>query len=103
MQIAVNYPAREFGIKRMTKIKDAKQMCPNLVVVHVATYKDGENEPKYHPDPETKTHKVSLDLYRRESIKIINIFKSTLPTAEVGESLLISRLREVLRNFCREG
>jgi DNA polymerase eta len=103
MQIAVNYPAREFGIKRMTKIKDAKQMCPNLVVVHVATYKDGENEPKYHLDPETKTHKVSLDLYRRESIKIINIFKSTLPTAEVGEWLLTPCLSEVLRTFCREG
>jgi DNA polymerase eta len=61
-------------------------MCPNLVIVHVATYKDGENEAKYHPDPETKTHKVSLDLYRRESVKIITIFKSALPGAEVGES-----------------
>jgi DNA polymerase eta len=59
-------------------------MCPNLVVVHVATYKDGENEAKYHPNPDNKNYKVSLDLYRRESVKIISIFKSILPTAEVG-------------------
>jgi DNA polymerase eta len=59
-------------------------MCPNLVVVHVATYKDGENEAKYHLNPDNKNFKVSLDLYRRESVKIINIFKAILPTAEVG-------------------
>lgn len=86
MLIAVNYPAREFGIKRMTKLPDAKKMCPNLVVVHVATYKDGESEPKYHPDPNNKTHKVSLDLYRRESNKILNVFKTTLPTAEIEKA-----------------
>ncbi|KAG8774998.1 DNA-directed DNA polymerase eta rad30 [Serendipita sp. 397] len=68
--IAVNYPARKFGIKRMTKLPEARKMCPDLVVIHVATYKDGEMEAKYHPDPNNKTHKVSLDLYRRESIKI---------------------------------
>lgn len=67
-------------------------MCPNLVVVHVATYKDGENEAKYHPNPDNKNYKVSLDLYRRESVKIINIFKSTLPTAEVGGHLYLNFL-----------
>ena len=63
-------------------------MCPNLVVVHVATYKEGENEAKYHPNPDNRNYKVSLDLYRRESVKIINIFKTVLPTAEVGEEQL---------------
>ncbi|KAG8825679.1 DNA-directed DNA polymerase eta rad30 [Serendipita sp. 401] len=84
--IAVNYPARKFGIKRMTKLPEARKMCPDLVVIHVATYKDGEMEAKYHPDPNNKTHKVSLDLYRRESIKIVNLFKSTLPTAEIEKA-----------------
>jgi len=62
-------------------------MCPNLVVVHVQTYKDGETQPGYHPNPNNKTHKVSLDYYRRESIKIINILKETLVGAEVGGSI----------------
>jgi hypothetical protein len=62
-------------------------MCPNLVVVHVQTYKDGETQPAYHPNPNNKTHKVSLDHYRRESIKIISILKEILVGAEVGGSI----------------
>ena len=57
--IAVNYPARKYGISRMDNIKDAKERCPNLNVIHVATYKEGEKEPGYWPDPDTMTHKVS--------------------------------------------
>lgn len=71
----------------MFQLTDAKKMCPDLVVVHVQTYKDGENQPAYHPDPNNKTHKVSLDHYRRESIKIISILKETLVGAEVGGSI----------------
>ncbi|TDL25593.1 DNA/RNA polymerase [Rickenella mellea] len=84
--IAVNYPAREFGISRMDKIKDARKRCPDLVAVHVATYKEGDAEPKYWDNPDTETHKVSLDHYRRESMKIITMFKDGLPTAEVEKA-----------------
>ncbi|KAG0705728.1 hypothetical protein DFH29DRAFT_799621 [Suillus ampliporus] len=84
--IAVSYPAREFGISRMDKIKDAKKKCPNLLAVHVATYKEGEKEPGYWEDVNTRTHKVSLDLYRRESNKIITMFKEALPTGEVEKA-----------------
>lgn len=107
--IAVSYPAREFGISRMDKIKDAKKKCPNLLAVHVATYKEGEKVPGYWKDIDTRTHKVcfalssasnatgvdplllhiqkvSLDLYRRESNKIIAMFKEALPTGEVEKA-----------------
>ncbi|CDO76995.1 hypothetical protein BN946_scf184298.g22 [Trametes cinnabarina] len=84
--IAVNYPARKFGISRMDKIRDAKKRCPNLVVVHVATYKEGDAEPGYWENPDTLTHKVSLDHYRRESMKIIQMFKEGLPTGEIEKA-----------------
>lgn len=84
--IAVSYPAREFGISRMDKIKDAKKKCPNLLAVHVATYKEGEKEPGYWENVDTCTHKVSLDLYRRESNKIIAMFKEALPTGEIEKA-----------------
>ncbi|KIJ14289.1 hypothetical protein PAXINDRAFT_79476 [Paxillus involutus ATCC 200175] len=84
--IAVSYPAREFGISRMDKTKDAKKKCPNLVAIHVATYKEGEKEPGYWDDVNTRTHKVSLDLYRRESNKIINLFKEALPSGEIEKA-----------------
>jgi DNA polymerase eta len=56
--IAVNYPARQFGISRMDKAKDALKKCPELIVVHVQTYREGDAEPAYHPNPDSKTHKV---------------------------------------------
>ena len=65
--IAVNYPARKFGISRMDKVQDAKKRCPDLEVVHVATYKEGEAEPGYWENPDTLTHKVSQ--HRNESTK----------------------------------
>ncbi|KDQ57336.1 hypothetical protein JAAARDRAFT_178997 [Jaapia argillacea MUCL 33604] len=84
--IAVNYPARKFGISRMDKADDALKKCPELKVVHVATYKEGEKEPGYWDKPDTKTHKVSLDHYRRESVKIYNMFKEGLPGAEIEKA-----------------
>jgi DNA polymerase eta len=56
--IAVNYPARAFGITRMSSWRDALKKCPELTVVHVATYKEGDSAPGYWDNPETATHKV---------------------------------------------
>jgi DNA polymerase eta len=56
--IAVNYPARAFGITRMSSWRDALKKCPELTVVHVATYKEGDNAPEYWDNPDTATHKV---------------------------------------------
>ncbi|KAH9958595.1 hypothetical protein BC827DRAFT_1136015 [Russula dissimulans] len=84
--IAVNYPARAFGITRMSSWRDALKKCPELTVVHVATYKEGEQAPGYWDNPDTATHKVSLDYYRRESAKIITIFKECLPDGEIEKA-----------------
>ncbi|KAF5342111.1 hypothetical protein D9611_001599 [Ephemerocybe angulata] len=84
--IAVNYPARKYGISRMDKKKDALKRCPHLKVVHVATYKEGEAEPGYWDDVDTNTHKVSLDYYRRESMKIAALFREMLPGCEVEKA-----------------
>ena len=56
--IAVNYPARAFGITRMRHWREAVKKCPELIVVHVATYKEGDKSPAYHDNPDTATHKV---------------------------------------------
>lgn len=72
--IAVSYPARKFGISRMDKIKDAKKKCPNLVAVHVATYKEGAKEPGYWSDVDTRTHKVCPQTFcRRPRITITHV------------------------------
>lgn len=84
--IAVNYPARKYGISRMDKVEDAKKRCPELIVIHVATYKEGQAEPGYWDDVDTNTHKVSLDYYRRESAKILTIFKDHLVGAEIEKA-----------------
>lgn len=99
--IAVNYPARKFGIKRFNTIDEAKKMCPELIVQHVATYRNGEAEAGYWGEVDPRTHKVgwtgslirlrmcscqvSLDPYRRESLKILAIFKEMVPKGEIGK------------------
>ncbi|KAF9648923.1 DNA/RNA polymerase [Thelephora ganbajun] len=96
--IAVNYPSRKFGITRMDKVKDAQKRCQNLMVVHVATYKEGDAEPGHWENPNTKTHKVSLDLYRRESSKVHNMFKESLPA---GVELEKASIDECFIDFTR--
>ena len=86
--IAVNYPARKYGIKRFNTIDEAKKMCPHLTVQHVATYRNGEAEAGYWGEVDSRTHKVSLDPYRRESLKILAVFKEMIPRGEIGESLM---------------
>ncbi len=41
--IAVNYPARAFGIGRMCTAPEAKKMCPNIICQHVATWREGDS------------------------------------------------------------
>ncbi|TFK27153.1 DNA polymerase eta [Coprinopsis marcescibilis] len=84
--IAVNYPARKYGISRMDKKMDALKRCPHLKIVHVATYREGETEPGYWDEVDTNTHKVSLDYYRRESLKIAAMFREMLPGCEVEKA-----------------
>ncbi|KAJ3853975.1 hypothetical protein EV368DRAFT_37783 [Lentinula lateritia] len=84
--IAVNYPARKFGISRFHRLKDAKERCPELMIVHVATYKEGDAEPGYWDNVDSRTHKVSLDYYRRESSKVFSMFKEGLPDAEIEKA-----------------
>ncbi|WWC90735.1 uncharacterized protein L201_005672 [Kwoniella dendrophila CBS 6074] len=84
--IAVNYPARKYGIKRFTTLDEARKMCPELIVQHVATYRNGESEAGYWGEVDPQTHKVSLDPYRRESLKILAIFKEMVPKGEIEKA-----------------
>ncbi|KAL7416652.1 hypothetical protein BDY24DRAFT_408629 [Mrakia frigida] len=109
--IAINYPARAFGITRhmnvslssltispfphffspaesylVCQIMEARKRCPELIACHVATLKDGEDEPKYHENPQITTHKVSLEPYRKESQKIIKIFQRCVPEGEIEKA-----------------
>jgi DNA polymerase eta len=68
--IAINYPARKYGISRMDKKKDALKRCPHLQVVHVATFKEGEKEPGYWDDVDTNTHKVWIGCSGIHSLSI---------------------------------
>lgn len=56
-----------------------------MVIQHTATYRPGEEESGYWDDPDVLTHKVSLDPYRKESQKVLAIFKELVPKSEVGK------------------
>lgn len=86
LQLAVSYPARKFGIKRLTTPESARLLCPEVVVVHVPSIKTGELEPRNHPSPSVKTYKISLDPYRRESEKIVKVFRREVPDGIVEKA-----------------
>lgn len=79
LQIAVNYPARAYGITRHETPAEALKKCPDLMLVHVQTYKNGETVPGYWDGAKPETHKVSLDMYRKESKKILAVFQQFCP------------------------
>lgn len=71
--------ARATGVTRHMRVDEAKRLCPEMIFAHVATYKIGEIDFKYHEKPNQRTHKVSLDPYRRASMKIFGILKEFCP------------------------
>lgn len=79
--IAINYPARKFGLNRHITITEARKLCPDLIMQHVATWKEGDEKWAYHKDAfaHIATHKVSLDPYRLESRRILACIKKVLP------------------------
>ena len=81
--IAINYPARAFGLSRFVVIPEAKKLCPQLIMQHVATWRAGEDRWAYRPDSfkHIDTDKVSLDPYRLQSRRILATIKEALPAA----------------------
>ncbi|KAJ3362905.1 DNA-directed DNA polymerase eta rad30 [Allomyces arbusculus] len=89
--IAVNYAARAAGIQRHMTVTHARQKCPDIRFVHVATYNDTHPEPTYHANPTPKSHKVSLEPYRRASTQIFQIiarFAKSFERASIDEAYL---------------
>ncbi|RDH33581.1 hypothetical protein BDQ94DRAFT_143365 [Aspergillus welwitschiae] len=79
--IAINYPARSFGITRMISASEAKKLCPEIVLQHVATFREGEGGKWAYRNDAFKrmnTDKVCLDPYRAESRKILKVMKEEL-------------------------
>ncbi|PBP20203.1 hypothetical protein BUE80_DR009063 [Diplocarpon rosae] len=79
--IAINYPAREFGLARHVAPIEAKKLCPDIILQHVATWREGDEKWAYHDDAANNmsTHKVSLDPYRLQSRRILQCIKDALP------------------------
>ncbi|KAL7274520.1 N-acetyltransferase eso1 [Rhizina undulata] len=89
--IAVNYPARKAGVTRHITATEARKLCPDIKLVHVATWTVGETHWSYVEDPSIATSKACLDPYRAEGKKIISIFRDVCPRVEkasVDESFL---------------
>ena len=81
--IAINYPARAFGLNRHVTITEAKEKCPEIICQHVATWKEGDTTWSYDEAgtaaKEIAVRKVSLDPYRIQSRRILKTIKDCLP------------------------
>ncbi|KEF63022.1 uncharacterized protein A1O9_00997 [Exophiala aquamarina CBS 119918] len=81
--IAINYPARAAGLKKVVTAVEAREKCPNIVLQHVPTWREGDTNWRYRDDvlQHMATDKSSLDYYRLQSRKAIELVKEALPTA----------------------
>ena len=79
--IALNYPARESGLKRGASVEEARRLCPDIVLQHVATWREGETTWAYRPDvtKHMSTDKSALDPYRLRSRRCFEFIRSLLP------------------------
>ena len=81
--IAINYAARPFGISRLISVAEARKLCPDLILQHVATFREGEGGRWAYRDDSFRnisTDKVSLDPYRAQSREILQTMKEALDT-----------------------
>jgi DNA polymerase eta len=83
--IALNYPARESGLKRGASIEEARRLCPGIVLQHVATWREGETTWAYRADvtKHMSTDKSALDPYRLRSRKCFEFIRTLLPNEPV--------------------
>jgi DNA polymerase eta len=89
--IAINYPARAAGLKKVVTTVEARQKCPNIVLQHVPTWREGDTTWAYRSDAiqHMATDKSSLDYYRLQSRRALEVVKKTLscgPNAKVEKA-----------------
>ncbi|KAI7869471.1 hypothetical protein BDF14DRAFT_1951079 [Spinellus fusiger] len=101
--IAVNYAARKKGVQRHCTVEEAKTLCPDIQLFHVATYAANDKEPHYYSHPDRKTHKVSLDVYRNASKSIFKIFsKYNVPIQKIGLDEAFFDVTEIVNKRLKE-
>lgn len=83
--IALNYPAKAAGLKRGMSIEAVRSQCPEVVLQHVATWREGSSMWAYRADvnEHLTTDKAALDPYRIQSRKAFDLIKSKLPPPPV--------------------
>ncbi|OHF01628.1 sister chromatid cohesion protein Eso1 [Colletotrichum orchidophilum] len=79
--IALNYAAKERGLKRTISAEEACRLCPDIVLQHVPTWREGDDSWRYRTDvlDHLKTDKASLDPYRHMSRRTIQLVRKILP------------------------
>ncbi|KAI8268739.1 N-acetyltransferase eso1 [Colletotrichum sp. SAR11_239] len=79
--IALNYAAKERGVKRIMSADEARRICPDIVLQHVPTWREGDDRWRYRDDvlDHLKTDKASLDPYRGVSRKTMHLVRKLLP------------------------
>jgi len=83
--IALNYAAKAAGLKRIISPDEARLRCPEVVLQHVATWREGDSSWAYRPDvrQHMKTDKAVLDPYRLQSRKAFDLIKSKLTPSPI--------------------
>ena len=95
--IAINYSARDAGVKRFMDIRAATTICPALKLIHVATIGRTPDGTIAEVEPNRASSKACLARYRRASFEVIKVIQkfSAVPVTSAGLPELICSLIEI--------
>jgi DNA polymerase eta len=80
--LAVNYPARRYGVKRGSRGADARKLCPNIVLACVETVgAQGASAPM-----DRATTKVDLERYRAASRRVFDVLERECANAVIEKA-----------------
>lgn len=80
--IALNYPARNSGLKRGMSVDDCKRICPEIKLQHVATWREGDERWAYRDERDRMaSEKAALEPYREESRKAFALIAESFEDA----------------------
>ncbi|KAL4964288.1 DNA/RNA polymerase [Aspergillus stella-maris] len=92
--IALNYAAREHGLSRGMSVDEVKEKCPDIVLQHVATWREGSPTWAYRSDvlKRMKTDKAALDPYRVEARRTMALVRACFPAPPLIERASIDEI-----------
>ncbi|WQF89238.1 Putative UmuC domain, DNA polymerase, Y-family, little finger domain, DNA/RNA polymerase superfamily [Colletotrichum destructivum] len=83
--IALNYPAKQHGLKRGISVDEARRLCPGITIQHIPTWREGDGQwsvDEFYLDLSTQVYRTLLDRFPDITSDTISTQKLPLPAVQ---------------------